>query len=164
MTTHLFSEIEYLKGVGTARGEKYRKLGINSPYELIYHIPRAYLDFRAYVPIAQTKLNEPNVLKLTVYRKMPPQRIRGGLVICKAAATDGTDDILIVVYNNVYGFQSIKENETYYMYGKVSGNFMRKEISSPVFISAEEKVLIQPVYPLTQGLSVNMVRTNMRLS
>ena len=52
MATHLFSEIEYLKGVGTARGEKYRKLGINSPYELIYHIPRAYLDFRAYVPVA----------------------------------------------------------------------------------------------------------------
>ncbi|MBP7187279.1 MAG: ATP-dependent DNA helicase RecG [Ruminococcus sp.] len=162
MATHLFSEIEYLKGVGKARGEKYRKLGINSPYELIYHIPRTYLDFRAYVPVAQAKMNEYNVLKLTVYKKMPPQRIRGGLVICKAAATDGMDDILIVVYNNVFGFQSLKENETYYMYGKVSGNFLRKEISAPVFISAAEKALIQPVYPLTQGLSVNMVRTNMK--
>ena len=162
MATHLFSEIEYLKGVGRARGEKYRKLGINSPYELIYHIPRTYLDFRAHVPVAQAKMNEYNVLKLTVYKKMPPQRIRGGLVICKATATDGIDDILIVVYNNVYGFQALKENETYYMYGKVSGNFLRKEISAPVYISASEKVLIQPVYPLTQGLSVNMVRTNMR--
>ena len=162
MATHLFSEIEYLKGVGKARGEKYRKLGISSPYELIYHIPRAYLDFRAYVPVAQAVMNEYNVLKLTIYKKMPPQRIKGGLVICKAAATDGMDDILIVVYNNVYGFQALKENETYYMYGKVSGNFLRKEISAPVYISAAEKVLIQPVYPLTQGLSVNMVRTNMK--
>ena len=93
---------------------------------------------------------------------MPPQRIKGGLVICKAAATDGTDDILIVVYNNVYYFQAMKENETYYMYGKVSGNFLRKEISSPVYISAAEKVLIQPKYHLTQGLSMNMIRTNMR--
>ncbi len=162
MPANLFSEIEYLKGVGKARGEKYRKLGISSPYELIYHIPRAYLDFRCHVPVQQAVLNEYNVLKLTIFRKMPPQRVRGGLVICKAAATDGTDDILVVVYNNIYGFQALKEGETYYMYGKVTGNFLRKEITSPVYISTSEKVLIQPVYPLTQGLSVNMVRTNMR--
>ena len=158
----LFTDIEYLKGVGRARGEKYRKLGITTPYELIYHIPRSYLDFRVHVPVCQAEIGEYNVLKLTIFRKMPPQRIRGGMVICKAAATDGTDDILIVVYNNVYGFNALKEGETYYMYGKVSGSFLRKEISAPVYISAGEKVLIQPVYPLTQGLSVNMVRTNMR--
>jgi ATP-dependent DNA helicase RecG len=162
MAATLFSDIEYLKGVGKARGEKYRKLGVTTPYELIYHIPRDYLDFRTHVPVNQAVLNDYNVLKLTVFRKMPPQRIKGGLVICKAAATDGTDDILIVVYNNVYGFQAMKENETYYMYGKVTGNFLRKEISSPVYISASEKVLIQPKYHLTQGLSVNMIRTNMR--
>lgn len=162
MVANLFSEIEYLKGVGPAKGEKYRKLGINSPYELIYHIPRAYLDFRTYVPVCQAELNEYNVLKLTVFRKLPPQRIKGGLVICKAAASDGIDDILIVVYNNVYGFQALKEGGTYYMYGKVTGNLLRKEISSPVYINSEQKVLIQPVYHLTQGLSVNMVRTNMR--
>ena len=162
MAAGLFSEIEYLKGVGRARGEKYRTLGITTPYELLYHIPRAYLDFRVHVPVSQAVLGDYNVLKLTVFRKLPPQRIKGGMVICKAAATDGMDDILIVVYNNVYGFQALKEGETYYMYGKVSGNFLRKEISAPVFISAGEKVLIQPKYPLTQGLSVNMVRTNMR--
>ncbi|MBQ9078588.1 MAG: ATP-dependent DNA helicase RecG, partial [Ruminococcus sp.] len=112
MPSKLFGQIEYLKGVGSARGEKYRKLGINSPYELIYHIPRAYLDFRTHVPVCQAPLNEYSVLKLTIFRKLPPQRIRGGLVICKAAASDGRDDILIVIYNNVYGFQALKEGET----------------------------------------------------
>lgn len=158
----LFSEIEYLKGVGAARGEKYRRLGINSPYDLIYHIPRKYLDFRAHIPVCQAVINDYNVLKLTVFRKLPPQRIKGGLVICKAAASDGINDILIVVYNNVYYFQALKEGETYYMYGKVTGNFLRKEISSPIYIKADERVLIQPVYPLTHGLSAAMIRTNMR--
>ncbi|MBQ3915507.1 MAG: hypothetical protein II690_02850, partial [Ruminococcus sp.] len=46
MSATLFSDIEYLRGVGEARGAKYRKLGIASPYDLIYHIPRTYLDFR----------------------------------------------------------------------------------------------------------------------
>ncbi len=162
MSSKLFGQIEYLKGVGSARGEKYRKLGINSPYELIYHIPRTYLDFRTHVPVCQAPLNEYSVLKLTILHRLPPQRIKGGLVICKAAASDGCDDILVVIYNNVYGFQTLKEGETYYMYGKVSGNFLRKEISSPVYIRSDEKVLIQPVYRLTQGLSVSMVRTNMQ--
>lgn len=162
MGTGLFSEIEYLRGVGKARGEKYRKLGITSPYELIYHIPRAYLDFRCHVPMRQAELNAYNVLKLTIFRKMPPQRVRGGLVICKAAATDGIDDIIIVIYNNVYGFNALKEGEAYYMYGKVTGNFLRREISAPTYISASEKILIQPIYPLTQGLSVNMLRQNMK--
>ena len=162
MATTLFSEIEYLKGVGKARGEKYRRLGVNTPYELIYHTPRDYLDFRTHVPVRQAVPGEYSVLKLTVFKKMPPQRIKGGLVICKAAATDGMDDILIVVYNNVYYFQALKEGAEYYMYGKVTGTLLRKEISSPVYISAEEKVLIQPKYHLTQGLSVNMIRTNMR--
>ena len=162
MPATLFSDIEYLKGVGKARGEKYRKLGITDPYELIYHIPRDYLDFRAYVPIQQAVLNEHNVLKLTISHKLPPQRIKGGLVICKAAATDGIDTILVVVYNNVYAFHAMNEGETYYMYGKVTGNFTRKEISSPVYIKASENVLIQPIYHLTQGLSANMIRTNMR--
>lgn len=162
MATNLFSEIEYLKGVGKVRGEKYRKLGITSPYELIYHIPRAYLDFRVHVPIQQAVIGEYNVLKLTVVQKNRPVRIKGGLVICHAVATDGIDSIVIVIYNNVYGFQALREGQTYYMYGKVTGSMLRREISAPVFIKAEEQVLIQPVYKLTQGLSVNMVRTNMR--
>ena len=162
MPQDIFGSIEKLRGVGTARGEKYRKLGITSPFDLIYHIPRAYLDFGSYVPVAQAVMNEHNFLRLTVLQKMRPTRIRGGLVICKALATDGIDDILIVIYNNVYAFNAIKENETYYMHGKVTGTFLRKELTAPSYIKADENVLIQPVYRLTQGLSVNMIRTNMR--
>lgn len=162
MASDLFGEIEYLKGVGKTRGELYRKIGINTPYELIYYLPRKYLDFRCHVPVQQALLNENNVLKLTVTRKIPPQRVSGGLVICKAIATDGTDDITIVIYNNVYAFGALKEGHTYYMYGKVTGNMITKEISSPVYISSDEKVLIQPIYRLTKGLSLNMIRKNIR--
>lgn len=162
MATSLFSDIQYLKGVGKAKAEKYNKLGITSPYELIYHIPRSYLDFRAYVPIAQAELNNYNVLKLTIVSKGSPQAVRGKLVICHAAATDGTDTITVTVFNNVYAFHALEIGKTYYMYGKVSENFHRREISSPVYIKSDEKVLIQPIYKLTQGLTANVVRNDMR--
>lgn len=158
----LFENIQYLKGVGGARAEKYAKLGIETPYDLLYYIPRKYLDYRCFVPISQAALNENNVLKLTVTRKLAPQRVRGGMMIYKAAATDGFDDILIVIYNNFYGFNALKENVTYYMYGKVTGNLLRREISAPQFIKADENVLIQPIYHLTTGLSTNIIRTNIK--
>ena len=158
----LFENIQYLKGVGSARAEKYAKLGIETPYDLLYYIPRKYLDYRCFVPISQAALNENNVLKLTVTRKLAPQRVRGGMMIYKAAATDGFDDILIVIYNNFYGFNALKENVTYYMYGKVTGNLLRREISAPQFIKADENVLIQPIYHLTTGLSTNIIRTNIK--
>lgn len=162
MATSLFSDIEYLKGVGKAKGEKYRKLGITSPYELIYHIPKNYLDFRAYVPVMQAELNNYNVLKLTIVSKSPPQAVRGKLVICHAVATDGIDTIIITIFNNVYYFHALEIGRTYYMYGKVSGNIIRREITSPVYIRDDEKVLIQPLYKLTQGLTANVVRNDMR--
>lgn len=160
--TKLFENIQYLKGVGSARAEKYAKLGIETPYDLLYHIPRKYLDYRCFVPVSQAIMNENNVLKLTVTRKLAPQRVRGGMMIYKAAATDGFDDILIVIYNNFYGFNALKENVTYYMYGKVTGNLLRREISAPQFIKADENVLIQPIYHLTTGLSTNIIRTNIK--
>ncbi|MBR6671116.1 MAG: ATP-dependent DNA helicase RecG, partial [Ruminococcus sp.] len=160
--TKLFESIQYLKGVGGARAEKYAKLGIETPYDLLYYIPRKYLDYRNYVPVSHAVLNENNVLRLTVTRKLAPQRVRGGMMIYKAAATDGINDILIVIYNNFYGFNALKEGCEYYMYGKVTGNFIRREISAPQFIKSDDNVLIQPIYHLTTGLSVNIIRANIK--
>ncbi|MBR0140777.1 MAG: ATP-dependent DNA helicase RecG [Ruminococcus sp.] len=162
MAANLFSEIEYLKGVGKARGEKYRKLGINTPYELIYHFPRSYMDFGKYIPIAQADPDEFCFLKLTVTRKTTPKAVRSKLVVCKAVATDGTDNIIIVMFNNVYAFHALKEGETYYMYGKVTDGYVSREIHSPVYIQENDINMIQPVYKLTQGLTSAMIRTNMR--
>ncbi|MDE7097607.1 MAG: ATP-dependent DNA helicase RecG [Ruminococcus sp.] len=162
MNTSLFADIECLKGVGKATGEKYHKIGISSPYELIYHIPRNYLDFRAYIPIAQAEINTYCVLKLKIISKGTPKQIRKGLVICRANATDGTDNITITIFNNVYTFHALQTGETYYMYGKINGNMLQREITSPVYVKIGDTALIQPIYRLTQGLTVNTVRANMR--
>lgn len=162
MAADLFSDIKFLKGVGKAKGEMYLKMGIDTPYALLYHIPRDYLDYRAYIPIMQAEPETFSVLRLTVVKKLPVKRIRNKLVICNALATDGISDILIVIYNNVYTFNSLKESETYYMYGKVTGGFTRREIIAPLFIPVSSDVLIQPVYKLTQGLSANAVRSHMQ--
>lgn len=162
MSEILFSGTEVLKGVGKTKAEKYEKLGITSVYGLICHFPKNYLDFHNNVPIAQTVMNEYNCLKLKIKSKSAPQAVRNKLVVCKAVATDGTDDIEIIMYNNVYAFQYLKIGYEYYMYGKVTENFFGKIISSPVYIHAGEKDFIQPMYRLTQGITVNMIRADVK--
>jgi ATP-dependent DNA helicase RecG len=47
----LFSDIQYLKGVGPKKGEILRKNGIETVFDLFYYIPRRYLDRSLITPI-----------------------------------------------------------------------------------------------------------------
>ncbi len=158
----LFSSIETLNGVGKARAEKYHKLGIYSVYDLICYFPKKYFDFHCNISVRNAIVNEYNCIKLRIKSKLQPQAIRKNLVLCKAIATDGADDITITMFNNVYAFQYLRIGYEYYMYGKVTENLYGKEITSPVYIYANEKNYIQAQYRLTQGLTANMIRADMK--
>lgn len=158
----LFSGTKNLKGIGNARAEKYRKIGIESVYDMVCHFPKKYFDFHCNVSVRNAIINEHNCIKLKIISKSKPQAVRNKLVVCKATATDGTDDITITMYNNVYSFQYLKTGYQYYMYGKVTESLYGREILSPVYIPVSEKNFIQPIYRLTQGLTLNMVREDMK--
>lgn len=157
----LFKPVRYLKGVGEKKSVYYEKLGIKTVYDLLYHLPRNYVDFSCPVSPPEAQNNENAVFRGTIVKKMPEQYIRKGLSIFKAVATDGTYDFIIIIYNNVYGFRALKEGTEYCFYGKVSGTPLRREISSPRIIKADSEPL-QPVYPLTTGITSGAILTNMR--
>ncbi len=162
MHKDLEKDITYLKGVGEKRAKLYAKLDIHTVYDLLYHFPRSYIDFSSPVPISQAVLNEPNVICATIVRKLPPATIRKGMTIYKAVLSDFESDITLTIYNSEFLFNKLVEGESYILYGKVTGNFIRKEISSPMILpeSAEEK--IQPAYSLTDGLTQPLVRATVK--
>lgn len=157
----LFSPVSALKGVGEKRAAYYKKLGISTVYDLLYHLPRGYVDFSCPVSPVDAPVNEYCVLKGRIVMKMPEQRIRKGLSIFKAKATDGLNDFMVVIYNNYYGFKALQTGQEYLFYGKVTGNLLRKEISSPRIVKADTEPLV-PVYHLTTGLTSAAVLQNMR--
>lgn len=158
----LFKSISKLKGVGEKRSLAYAKLGISTPYDLLYHLPRHYLDYTSPITIADAAFGETAVLKLTIVSKLAPQHIRKGFSIYKAAATDGIDNITIVFYNTGYLFDTLNIGSEYCMSGKISGNIIKKEILSPHIIPAGSKNLIRPVYHLTTGLTLSRVSSDMQ--
>ncbi len=160
--TRLFLSIERLKGVGQKRLQIYRKLGIQTPYDLLYYLPRTYRDYREPVPVALAELDTQTVVKVTITRKKRPFYARSGmqLFILDAEDADGTP-ISIRIFNNPYSYQALKQGETYTMYGKIAGSEAQKELLSPQ-IHREDDSPIEAVYPLTTGLTSAMVRTNIR--
>lgn len=157
----LFSPVSQIKGVGEKKAAYYKKLGVSTVYDLLYHLPRGYVDFSCPISVADAPVNEYCVLKGKIVMKMPQQRIRKDLRIFKAKATDGLNDFMIIIYNNFYGFNALQTGKEYLFYGKVTGNLLRKEISSPKVVNADAEPFM-PIYPLTTGLTSAAVMQNMR--
>ena len=66
----LFQPVANLKGIGAKRAEALAKLGIQTPYDLLYHVPRSYLDYSHPVPVAAASLGETNVIRVQIVHKL----------------------------------------------------------------------------------------------
>ncbi|MCH5323714.1 MAG: ATP-dependent DNA helicase RecG [Eubacterium sp.] len=149
------TEVCYVKGVGEKRAKQLNKLGISTVYDLVTHYPRGYIDFNNTVTIADAPQDENCVIKAKVTRKLAPYY--GKIALFRVLVSDGTGDMLITFFNTVYSFQRLKVGEEYCFYGKAGGNFLRREMSSPIFVEAKDSHILMPRYSLTQGLSHNML-------
>ena len=154
--------IQYLKGVGPRRAELYRKLGIETVRQLIWHFPRSYVNFGENTEIASAESDQVCSVRAVVAAKSGEQRIRKGLSIFKVTAADDTGEITLVFYNTKYAVESLAVGEEYFFYGRISGSGYRREMNTPqIFTLAEaERGLLSPVYPLTAGLTSRMVASN----
>ena len=47
----LFSDVQYLKGVGPKKGEALKKHGVKTVFDLFYYVPRKYLDRSLITPL-----------------------------------------------------------------------------------------------------------------
>lgn len=95
--------------------------------------------------------SENHVVKAFVTKKFPPYY--GRINIFKVLVSDGTGDMLITFFNSDYSFARLKLDNEYCFYGKAAGDFLRKEMNSPVFIDASEPNKLMPRYSLTTGIT-----------
>ena len=154
-------KITALSGVAAKRAVLYNKLGIETVGDLIEHFPKSYTDYSETVKIADASINEQAVIKGFVTKKIPAARIRQGLVLYKVIVDDGSDTLTVVLYNNRFAYEALELDKEYRLFGRISGGFTRKEMNTPQVIAADETRLIRPKYALTEGLSPQMVITNM---
>ena len=154
-------DITYLKGVGPKRAELYKKIGVETVEQLTELYPRDYVDFTAPLTIAQVQPGEVCAFRAFVARKSAPFSSYPKMAIYKAVLTDGTGSITAVFFNAKYTFEKLAENEEYLFYGRISGDLIGLQVSSPIFVKPHEGGLL-PKYPLTAGLTNKMVSANVK--
>lgn len=154
-------EITYLKGVGPKRAELYKKIGVETVEQLVELFPRDYVDFTHPKPIAEVQIGEVCAFRAFVRRKTAPFSEYARMALYKAELTDGTENITAVFFNAKYTFAKLEENHEYLFYGKITGDLVRKQVGSPLFVPVTEGGLM-PKYPLTAGLTNNMVSANVK--
>ena len=157
MALELQTDIRYLKGVGESRAALYQKLGIETVEDLLYHIPRRYIDLTRLTPLAAAVPGQKCAVRALLAAKGREQRIRRGLSLFKLTAVDGPVTLHITFFNAKYTVEALREGEEYIFYGTVTGGFYSRQMDSPQVFRPEKAGTLLPVYSLTQGLSNKMV-------
>ena len=157
MALELQTDIRYLKGVGESRAALYQKLGIETVEDLLYHIPRRYIDLTRPTPLAAAVPGQKCAVRALLAAKGREQHIRRGLSLFKLTAVDGPVTLHITFFNAKYTVEALREGEEYIFYGSVTGGFYSRQMDSPQVFRPEEAGTLLPVYSLTQGLSNKMV-------
>jgi len=158
MNNLLETPIEYLKGVGPARGELLRKeLGIYKYGDLLHLFPNRYIDRTRYYKVNELINNnaEVQVVGKVINLKTVGEK-KARLV---ATFTDGTGEMELVWFQGQKWIrENIKINVPYVIFGKASSFNGMFNMAHPEMelLSEHEQSLrsaMQPIYPSTEKLT-----------
>lgn len=163
MADGLNTEVQFVKGVGPRFANLYRKVGVITVEDLLFHLPRRYQDRRNIPPIAKARPGQVVTIRGRV-RKVESRPISGGRVILKAIIEDNTGAIALTWFNQPWVKKQLEEAYEIIAYGLVKPGGHLDEMSSPEWEAisedddADEFAKIVPIYPLTEGLSQKIAR------
>ncbi len=161
----MLTDVRYVKGIGEARAKALQKLGVTNLRELISYFPRAYEDRREIRRIADLVPGEYACVRAVVASEPKLSHIRKGLDLVKLRVVDESAALDLTYFNQAYLKNNFRTGEEYVFYGKAEGNLLRRQMTNPAFErEGENRVTgrIVPVYPLTAGVSQNLLHKAVR--
>ena len=155
----LQSSIQFIKGVGPARYEQLKRLEIETVFDLLWHMPRGYVDREAVTPISDLRAGDHTSIKAKVMGTNIV-RTRRGMSLFKALLQDDSGLVTAVWFNQPFLKSSLKKGMNIYVSGKVSfmGNQLEISVAEYDFLEEEDDAKIVPIYPLTEGISQKGLR------
>jgi len=157
--------IDSVKGIGEKTRALFEKLNVNTVGQLLTYYPRDYETFSGPVPVASLQEGSVGVVEVSVSR-ISETRAGGRMHIITCVAADPSGSITLTWFNQPYLKKQLSMGYRYIFRGKITrkGNQLRME--QPKFYKREEYArlqnVLQPVYPLTKGLTNNMVSKSMK--
>lgn len=147
-----------VKGIGPKRAELFKQLGVLTAGDLLYRLPRDYLDYSFAVPVNQ--LRDGQYMASKVRLNSAPRYFRkGGMTVVSASACDETGKLSLKWFNQPYRSGQVKEGDVLYACGRVSKKQAAMMIN-PALSEALPGIL--PVYATIKGLTQRVWRESER--
>ena len=156
----LDKDVKYIKGVGPNRVQLLNKLGIFTLRDLITYYPRTYEDRSKPKAIAECVNGEEVLIEGIACGRVAEVRLKGK-TMQRLLVRDETGSCTITWFNQSYLKNKFEAGEKYKFYGKITNNFGKITMTSPVFDEKQKNFntgKIIPLYPLTYQLSQNVLR------
>src|SRR5258707_7663113 len=163
----LFAGVTTLTGVGPQLERLYRRLfGREQParvIDLLFHLPTGAIDRRARPKLRDVVPDTVVTVAVTVDRHRPPPTNRPRAPY-QVYTSDETGDLILTFFSahNDYLLKLLPVGARCYVSGKVELYDHMRQMVHPDRIVPEADLakmpLVEPVYPLTEGRSLNAVR------
>ena len=163
----LFAALSSLPGVGPRLEQLYRRLFDREEtprvVDLLFHLPSGAIDRRARPKLRDVVPDTVVTVAVTVdrHRPPPPRRPRAPYQVY---TSDETGDLILTFFNahKDYLQRLLPVGEQRYVSGTVALYDHMLQMVHPDRVVTEAELaklpLVEPVYPLTEGLSLNQVR------
>lgn len=156
----LLEKVQYLKGVGPQRSRLLAKLGIHSPFDLLWYFPRTYIDRSSFQTASQLIPGEQAGIMGTILA-VRSSRTRRGMTVLAAVVETQDGPVQAVWFNQPFLADIIKTGRRVWLSGKVK-SILPPEIHVSEYELMEEEDWapgIVPVYSTTEGLSQRVWRS-----
>ncbi len=155
--------VSRVKGLSGKRATALAQADVESVADLLFHVPRRYIDRSNVAAIADVPLGEEVTVVGTV-KKIKVRRVRRNLAIIDATIFDGETYLFATWFNQVFRERQLPAGTEVALSGKVERKRGRLQMSSPdadVLDRPGESLLtgrVVPVHPGIKGVSTGFVR------
>lgn len=149
-----------MKGVGPKTAALFAKLNIYTAEDLIRFYPRTYLSYKEPVYVRKAEVGERVAIRASIQSYVDIKKIRNlRLVTCMAK--DASGSVKLLWYNCPFLKQVFHIGQTFIFVGDLSIRNHQFVMEHPEYYTEQQYATLiasmQPVYPLTEGLSNKVV-------
>lgn len=157
--------IDSLKGIGPARSRLFTKLGVRTVADLLLFAPRRYQNWANIKRISELEDGTECCVRGNVVLVTERRTRRKNLVITTATIDDGTGQLEVLWFGQYrrggsFIGKRLSNKLTVTVLGQVSWEYGKWVMKNPELrVSGENGSPLEPIYPLTAGLSQTVVRS-----
>ncbi len=159
MSIQTDTPLRFVKGVGEATGNKLARLGLLTAGDLINFFPRRYEHRGDVRLLAETEHGELCSTVLTLCSAPKVGKGASGVSYIKVSAEDESGTAVLTFFNQPWLEKALVSGRKFRVWGKVCRYGYSFDINSPEIEPYSDSLsAVLPVYPLTKGLTQQLIR------